>query len=261
MSSLERQPPLKVFLVDDEPLALKRLSRLLQATGRVEIVGSATDPLEAVAYLTREPVDVLFLDIQMPGMNGFEMLARLPDEPVVIFTTAFDQYALRAFEVNSIDYLLKPVEAQQLERALKKVEKMRGSSRQPEWRKMVEELAAALHTKQARFPDRIASRLGERTQFVELAHVTHFLAENKLTYAVTPAKRYIVDYSISELEQRLDPKGFVRIHRSILLNAAYVQEIHQWFEGRVLVRLKDEKRTELTVARDRVRALKDHLGF
>lgn len=253
--------PLRVYLVDDEALALKRLARLLQATGRVRILGSTTDPEEAVIYLSQEQVDVVFLDIQMPGMNGFELLAHLSNQPVVIFTTAFDHYALRAFEVNSIDYLLKPVESQQLDRALNKVERLRGNTQQPEWRAVVEELAAALRTNQTRFPDRIASRVGERTQFVELARVTHFLAENKLTYAVTSVKRYVVDHSIAELEQKLDPKIFVRIHRAILLNANYLQEVHHWFGGRALVRLKDDKRTELTVARDRVRVLKDHLGL
>src|SRR2546423_7454124 len=137
MSNVEQQ--LRVFLVDDEPLALKRLSRLLHATGRVEILGSSTDPEEALVHLSQKKVDVVFLDIQMPGMNGFEMLARIPDQPMVIFTTAFDQYALRAFEVNSIDYLLKPIESAQLDRALNKVEKLRGAGQQPEWRAAVEE--------------------------------------------------------------------------------------------------------------------------
>ncbi len=252
---------LKVFLVDDEPLALKRLSRLLQVTGRVRILGSATDPEDAVIEISEKQPEVLFLDIQMPVLNGFEMLARLSFQPLVVFTTAYDQYALRAFEVNSIDYLLKPVEAEQLDRALSKVERLRGTAHEPEWRAEIEELAAALKANQTRFPDRIASRLGERTQFVELAGITHFLAEDKLTFALTATKKYVVDYSITQLEQKLDPKDFVRIHRSILLNTNYVQEIHQWFAGRVLVRLKDEKRTELTVARDRVRILKERLSF
>ena len=111
--------PLRVFLVDDEPLALKRLARLLKAGGRVEVIGSTTDPEAALEVLARATIDALFLDIQMPGLNGFELLGRLKLQPLVVFTTAFDQYALRAFEVNSIDYLLKPVEAEQLERAIK----------------------------------------------------------------------------------------------------------------------------------------------
>ena len=123
---------LRAYLVDDELPALKRLTRLLEATGRVEIVGSATNPTEALDWLSNHQPDVLFLDIQMPGMNGFDLLARLKLQPVVVFTTAYDQYALRAFEVNSIDYLLKPVEPEQLERALGKLEQFSLANR-PEW--------------------------------------------------------------------------------------------------------------------------------
>jgi two-component system, LytTR family, response regulator len=251
---------MRAFLVDDEPLALRRLSRMLEASGRVAIAGAASDPEEAVAQITVQNPDVLFLDIQMPGLDGFELLRRLDVQPVVIFTTAFDHYALRAFEVNSIDYLLKPIEPQQLERALSKAERLRAAPRS-EMSALLAQLAAALRANASAFPDRIASRLGERTQFIELARVTHFLAEEKVTYAVTPSRRHIVDHSITALEQRLDPKRFIRIHRAILLNADYVEEVHQWFAGRAKVRLSDGKGTELSVARDRVRALRDRLGF
>src|SRR5262249_23279335 len=98
---------IRAFLVDDEPLAIKRLSRLLEEAGNVEILGTSTDPVDALAAISSLTYDVLFLDIQMPGMNGFEMLSMLEPQPLVVFTTAYDQYALRAFEVNSIDYLLK----------------------------------------------------------------------------------------------------------------------------------------------------------
>jgi len=253
-------PPLRVFLVDDEPLAVKRLARLLKATGRVEVAGSTTDPETALEFLAKGTVDALFLDIQMPGMSGFELLSRLESQPLVIFTTAFDQYALRAFEVNSIDYLLKPVETEQLERALNKIERLRGAAR-PDLHDVVERLAAALRTSAVGYPDKIASRTGDRVQFVELARVTHFQARDKLTYAVTAAKSYVVDASIADLEQRVDPKKFIRIHRSTLLNLDHVDEVHSWFAGGVVVRLKDEQRTELPVARDRVRALKQRLGF
>ena len=252
-------PKLKVYLVDDEPLAIRRLSRLLTREGRVEILGSSTDAQQAVSFLARQHIDVLFLDIEMPIVNGFEMLRQLSRPPMVIFTTAFDQYALQAFEVNSIDYLMKPIESAQLERALNKAEGFLRQGRQLDWGAVVDDLAATLSAAQSRFPTRIASRVGERTQFIDLARVTHFVAENKLTYAETATKSYVVDESIAELEQRLDPMVFVRIHRGILLNTKYVAEMQQWFGGRALVRLKDEKRTELAVARDRVRMLKDHL--
>ena len=109
---------LRAYLVDDEPLAIARLTRLLDETGRVEVIGSATDPEEAVEALASTPPDVCFLDIHMPRLNGFEVLARLPAQPIVVFTTAHDQYALDAFAVNSVDYLLKPVDPVHLDRAL-----------------------------------------------------------------------------------------------------------------------------------------------
>ena len=149
--------PLRAYLVDDEPLAIERLGRLLVSAGGLRIAGSATDPAEALDFLNRESIDVLFLDIQMPGMNGFELLSRLNEQPFVIFTTAYDEYALKAFEVNSIDYLLKPVEPELLARALKKLERLRPSAKQdwqrnPELPALLKELAASLRGERAEYP-------------------------------------------------------------------------------------------------------------
>jgi two-component system LytT family response regulator len=255
---------LRAYLADDESLALKRLTRLLLETGRFEIAGSATDPEAAVDFLSRERVDVLFLDIEMPGMNGFELLARLAEQPAVIFTTAFDQYALRAFEVNAIDYLLKPIEPEQLDRAIRKLERLGGAlpewMRQPDFRAVLDQIAATLKPAEAPM-DRIASRVGERVQFIDLARITHFFAQDKLTFAACGAKSYCVDFTIAQLEQKLARRNFLRIHRSTLVNLDWVLEVNSWFTGGVLLRLKDEKHTELQVARDRVRALKQRLGF
>lgn len=124
---MSARPALRVYVVDDEPLAVKRLTRLLRETRRVEVVGSTVDPVEAVKFLSRENVDAVFLDIQMPGMNGFELLQKLPKEPAIVFTTAFDRFALDAFEVNSVDYLVKPIELERLEKALSKLERLRGT--------------------------------------------------------------------------------------------------------------------------------------
>lgn len=251
---------MKAFLVDDEPLALKRLSRLLEATGRIDISGAATDPLEAVAQLQDRPVDVLFLDIQMPVMNGFELLARLDEPPLVIFTTAYDQYALQAFEANSIDYLLKPVEPARLVKALDKLDRLRRTAgAQPDWRALADQVAAALASRTPQYLSRVASRVGDRVEFVDVAQVTHFYAREKLTYAATAAKQHVVDQTIAALEQRLDPGRFLRIHRSTILNLDHVRELHAWFGGRLMVRLKDGK-SDLGVSRDRVAALKERLG-
>jgi two-component system LytT family response regulator len=258
--------PLRVYLVDDEPLAVERLERLLGEGPSVVIVGRATDPAVALEFLTREAVDVLFLDIQMPGMTGFDLLARLPDQPAVVFTTAYDEYALKAFQVNSIDYLLKPIDPQQLRRALGKLERLRGGARpdwmrQPELRTLLEGLAATLRSSAGGYPERISSRVGDRIQVVDLASVTHFVAQEKLTYAVVGGRNHSVDHTIADLEGKLDPKHFVRIHRSILLNLDWVEQVNSRFGGQMAVCLKDAARTQLPVARDRARALKERLGL
>jgi two-component system LytT family response regulator len=253
---------MRAFVVDDEPLAVKRLVRLLEETGRVEVAGSSTDPVDALASLSNHEVDVLFLDIQMPGMNGFEMVGMLDPQPLVVFTTAFDQYALQAFEVNSIDYLLKPVEERQLARALDKAERLRRSAEPPpEWTTVLAQLAGALKNPPAGFPERIASRVGGRIHILELAKVAYFFAQDKLTYAATEGKNYAVDHTIAELEEKLDPRQFCRIHRSSLLNLAWAREVDAWFGGRCLVRLKDAKGTELQVARERAADLKSRLDI
>lgn len=247
--------PIRAYVLDDEPLAVERLLRLLRQTGRVEIAGSETDPEAACPWLQTNAVDVLFLDIEMPGLNGFQVLERLETQPYIVFTTAFDRYALKAFEVHSIDYLLKPVESVGLHRALDKLIRIRsGAEPAPDIRGAI---AAVL-----KYPTRLPSRIGDRIEFVELDAVTHFYAGDKLTFAAsTDGKAHIVDSSISELETRLDPEKWLRLHRSTLVQLPFIREVHGFFGGRLIVRLNDAKRTELPVARDRVAAVKAKLGL
>jgi two-component system LytT family response regulator len=261
--------PLRAFLVDDEPLAIERLQRLLAGFSEIAIIGAATDPAIAVTTLNdshMQPVDVLFLDIQMPGLNGFELLSRLKVQPFVIFTTAYDQHALRAFETNAIDYLLKPIEPEQLERALKKLGRLRPIAK-PDWQQnpalpqLLQELTASLREGHAAYPTRIASRVGERISFLALDDVTHFIAQDKLTFAVSNGRRHCIDQTIADLERRLDPEKFLRIHRSALVNVDWIHEVNSWFAGKVVLTLKDAEHTQLTVARDRVRTLKNRLGI
>lgn len=251
---------LRGYIVDDEPLAIDRLLRLLGGSRRIDILGSSTDPQAALEFLTERPVDVLFLDIQMPGMTGLELLANLHSQPVVVFTTAYDQYALKAFEMNAIDYLLKPIDPLHLERALKKIERICVPNA-ADFRKLFEDLTVTLRQRVPELPDRIATRVGDRVCFLDLARVTHFCADEKLTFAVVAGKRYCVDYTLSDLEQRLDPKRFVRIHRAILLNIEWVKDVASTFVGRYVIRLKDAQQTELTVARNRAHEVKVRLGF
>jgi len=252
---------LRAYLVDDEPLALRRLARMVEQTGRVEIAGQSTDPLEVISVLPALSCDVLFTDIEMPDLSGFQMLKQLSVQPLVVFTTAYSQYALQAFEVHSVDYLLKPVDAEQLDRALNKLERVLGGVEpRPQLDKQLEQLASAL-PKPARPLTRLPSKLGDRIEFVDVPKVTHFYASEKLTYASTPKKDFVLDLTIAELETRLDQDRFVRIHRSTIVNLDFVKELHSWFSERLLLRINDGKDTELTVSRERVKTLKEKLGL
>lgn len=254
--------PIRVFMVDDEELALRRLRTMLDRTGRVEVVGAETQPARALAALAEaRQIDVVFLDIEMPGMKGLELAARLPVPPWVVFVTAHDHYALRAFEVAALDYVVKPVSEADLARALDKVERvssLEGGDARAEATRMLERIERALR-KGEHEPERIALRAGERLVLVEVARVTHFRAENKLTFATVDAQEHEVDASLSDLESRFGAT-FFRIHRGTLVNVAHVREIDARATAGTYVRLGDASRTELLVSRDRVRALRERLG-
>jgi two-component system LytT family response regulator len=249
------------FVVDDEPLAVQRLVALLRRSGRVEVAGTATDPAEAIRQLSARPVDVLFLDIHMPEIDGFALLERLERPPLVIFTTAHDEHALRAFGVLAIDYLLKPIGRAELERALDKLDRLRAGGSSSSFPAAPSELSQLIEMMRgARGPARVASRLGDRVTLLDLDQVTHFHAADKLTYAVAGGREHIVDETLSALERRLDPARFVRVHRAALVNVAYVAELRT-DGGGLVVLLRDEAGTQIPVSRDRVRPLKDKLGI
>jgi two-component system LytT family response regulator len=246
----------RCYAVDDEPLALASLERLLRASGRAELVGSQTDPALAITEVSALAPDVLFLDIHMPEIDGFQLLASLRRAPLVVFTTAYDQYALRAFEVNSLDYLLKPINEDRLAGTLARMEE-RLAAPPAELASLLARLGGAYA--QPSYLNRVATRKGDRLALVNVDDISHFVSEHRYTYAVTGHGRCLLDLSLGELETRLDPARFLRIHRSAIVNLASVDQISRWFAGRVHVKLKDQ--TELTVSRDRVTALRQALGL
>lgn len=255
---------LRAFLVDDEPLALKRLSRLLVETGKIEIVGQTTEPLEALQIIPTLEIDAIFLDIQMPELTGFELLQKLTNYPPVIFTTAFDEFALKAFEVFSVDYLLKPIEAERLEKTLEKLEKLI-SEKQTDTINLQNFLASWTNNsvvERIRPFDKVASRIGGKVLILTVSEIACFFAEDKMTFAQNiEGKQFPIDYSLNELENKLDIRFFLRVHRNSIVNINFVDEVHGWFSGKVLVRLKGTKKTEIVVARDRVKILKEFLGM
>ena len=250
---------IRAFLIDDEPLALKRLVRLLEATRRVEIVGRATDPAQGLAELAEASVDVVFLDIHMPGLSGFQVVEQMPANAMVVFTTAYDQHAVAAFEVNAVDYLLKPIERGRLNAALDRIAARREEPARDDLRSALARLAG--YFRHDAHLGHLASRVGERVQLIPVDEVTHVFSRDRGTYAATRTAEHMLDVTIVDLERKLDPAKFVRIHRGTLLNLAWVHELHADFGGRLVVRLRGDTRRELVVSRDRVRPLKERLGL
>jgi two-component system LytT family response regulator len=247
----------RTLLVDDEPLARKRLRRLLAAHPEVDIVGEAGDGEEALREVARLAPDLLFLDVQMPGLTGFEVLTRLASRPAIVFVTAFDEFAVRAFEEEAVDYLLKPVEAPRLARALARLGTAAARAADDA---RLERLLAAVERNQAA-PRKIPVRQGPKVTLVDPATVVFARAEDKYTVLYTPDGEHVVDRTIEELERTLDPATFLRIHRSAIVNTAFVRDLTSVDGGRFLVTLTDHRGTTLYASRAGARLLRERLGF
>jgi len=236
----------KVILVDDERLALERLERLLAPfSDRLEIVGRAENGADAVTLINSLRPDVIFLDIQMPELNGFDVLARLDYDPPVIFTTAYDQYALKAFDAYSIDYLLKPIDAGRLARAVDKLHRVTDEET-AELRDRMAEILTLMEQKETR---RIQVKSGNKLKLIAVADIVFFLARDKYTEVHTLSETHLITRSLARLESELPCREFVRVHRSTIVNLDFVSEIRRDLTGGFTVHLKDKFGTKLPVSR------------
>ena len=253
---------LRVMVVDDEQLAREELCYQLGRLGGVEILAQAGDGIEALSAAGRYELDVIFLDVQMPGLSGFEVARRLLEEgeqpPAVVFVTAFDQHAVAAFEVNAVDYLLKPVDAARLEQALARARR-RLSLERPSAAGQLERLVRMMENRQIR-RDQVAVRVGERFLLVQAEEIIYAsLADesiNIVTGQVSGASNY---RTLDELQARLDPEVFWRVHRSHLVNINKIKEIVPWFSRNYILRMKDAKSTEIPVSRAQTKRLREYL--
>ncbi|RRA98973.1 LytR/AlgR family response regulator transcription factor [Larkinella rosea] len=239
---MANQFPLRTLLVDDEPLAINRLRRLLgRYADTFEIVGEAVNGLEGLKAVEALEPELIFLDIEMPGLNGFEMLAKLPYLPIVVFATAYDDYAVRAFEENSIDYLLKPIEPERLEKTVERIRKSQATpvGPGPDLRHVLEMLKPKkeLHS--------ISVKTGDRILLIPLTSIAWFEAEDKYVFLHTiDGEQFLTNYTISTLEEKL-PDTFTRISRSTLLNSHHIREIQRHFNGKFVIIMRDKKATQL----------------
>jgi DNA-binding LytR/AlgR family response regulator len=250
---------LRLLIVDDEPPARGRTRRLLGGIAGIEIAGEAGSAAEAREKIASLAPDLLLLDIQMPGEDGFALLQSLDPRPAVVFITAFDQYAVRAFEENAVDYLLKPFRRERLEEALARA---RHDLERPEElsRRLSELLGQVAGPAPSDRLERFTVRIGNRQLILRAAEVLWFGAEDKLVFAATADNRHYVNFTLDELERRLDPRGFARVHRGAIVNLDWAAALRPGFAGTWRLQLKDEARTEVPVSRNRARALKQRLG-
>ena len=222
---------LRVLIVDDEPLARHRIRDMLKGDAEVAIIGEARNGTEAIAAIDAHSPDVVFLDVQMPDIDGFEVLKRIPPRsiPLIIFVTAYDQHALRAFEVHAIDYLLKPFDRKRFSQALTHAKAQIKLSQQPQAvriLRMLEELKSG-----PRYLERFAIRNGDKIVFVRAEDIDSIHAEGNYVRLDVGRSSYLLRDTLNSIESQIDPRTFVRIHRSTMVNARKIKEVEIWSRG------------------------------
>jgi DNA-binding LytR/AlgR family response regulator len=258
----------KALVVDDEPLAREELCFLLADLGGVEIVGQAGNGVEALGLLEDLKPDVVFLDVQMPGLGGFEVARQALDRGTgaeIVFVTAFDQYALEAFKVNAVDYLLKPVDPARLEQALQRTRRRIEAGTSPADRGAalanadLERIVKLVTERQSR-RGRLAVKTGERLFLVDAAEMVFATLADDVVTVVTASLTGTSNYrTLDELQAQLDPDTFWRVHRGYLVNINKIKEIVPWFSRNYVLKMNDGKATEIPVSRSQSKRLREYL--
>lgn len=225
---------MKSIIIDDERLARSELKRLLAPIKEIDVIAEAVNVDDAIEKITQLKPDLIFLDIQMPGKNGFDLLAQLDNVPKVIFTTAYDEYALKAFEVNALDYLLKPIEPKRLEEAIRRIS--------------VKELEESIPAKNfsLKADDRVFVKDGDRCWFVKLEDVRFFESEGNYVRIYFNENKPLILRTLNYLEERLDQKTFFRASRKHIINLKWVDSVESWLNGGLLVKLRSGQKIEVS---------------
>lgn len=233
---------MKALLIDDERLARSEMKRLLEPHKEIEIVGEAVNVDDAKEKIEKLKPDLIFLDIQMPGKTGFDLLAELDSVPKVIFTTAYDEYALKAFEVNALDYLLKPIEADRLADAIKRVKEEMEDEEDPKTQKeSTDRKTEILHEE-----DQVFVKDGEKCWFVRLADVRLFESEGNYVRLFFQENKPLILKTLNYLDERLDSHTFFRANRKHIINLKWIDNIEPWLNGGLLVKMKDGQKIEVS---------------
>ncbi|MEI7556707.1 LytTR family DNA-binding domain-containing protein [Candidatus Chlorohelix sp.] len=241
---------LKILIVDDEQLARADLQYMLKKMPEVESVSECTNATEALELLNGAVLDALFLDIEMPGLNGLKavkIINQLQNPPLIVFVTAYDEHAAKAFELNAVDYLVKPYSEKRLAQAITKIQKAQSSGAVNFTQ---EEQANKAHFK------KIPVQKDEGVLLINLADVRYIVAYDDRVFVNTLNEQFLCRFSLAELEQRLNTQGFVRIHRSYIANLQYIVELQPFFNGTYNLIIDDKKHTILPVSRSRIKLLR-----
>jgi two-component system, LytTR family, response regulator LytT len=253
---------MKIFIVEDEELAVKKLQKTLASIdAAAEVVGTADSIQSSVEWLEQNPQpDLILMDIELADGQSFEIFNLTEVKSPVIFTTSYDEYALKAFKVNSIDYLLKPIQKEELQTALEKFGRTQGAGK-PEISidNLVKELQLKLQPKEYR--KRFLVKNGQKLVSMEVADIAYFYSDGRLNFFKTADnKKFIVDYTMDELEEMLDPERYFRISRSFYVSIASIDKIDDYFGNRLILQLKPTVDKEALVSREKVTDFKKWMG-
>lgn len=236
----------RTLLIDDEKLARERLKKLLAGfESTFHIIGEAKNGTEAESLIQELKPDVIFLDIEMPGQNGFELLSKLSELPIVIFCTAHVEYALKAFDTNSIDYLVKPVNQERLEQTVKKINSFKDNLTAAQLQQVIKEIA---EKKQVKKMTSITVKKKDKIIFIKLEDISHFEAQDKYVSIHTNQGEEIIEQSLSKLEEKL-PDYFLRVHRKYIINTHFIKDFQKYFNSRYLITLRTKENTSITSGR------------
>ena len=233
----------KTMIIDDEELARARLKEMVSGYPDVfQIIGEAENGEDGLEKTERHKPDLIFLDVQMPGLNGFEMLKKLSHVPIVVFTTAFEEYAIRAFEQNSIDYLLKPIEKERLEVTVERLKRLKNVDHSGDTEKLLELIG---QMKPRKAINAVPVKVGDKIFLVKLSDVVYFEAkENYVFIHTTEGKEHLIDFTLTELETKL-PSQFSRLHRAYIINTEKIKVIKKYFDGRFVIAMDDKVNSEI----------------
>jgi DNA-binding LytR/AlgR family response regulator len=249
---------IRVLIIEDEKPSLDRLRGFLDTMPEIDVVETTDSGKIAAALIDKIKPDLIFLDIHLGDISGIDLVHLISYKPLVIFTTAYNQYAIKAFELQAIDYLLKPFSLERLKLAVKRAKEMLEGNLNSE--QNIKNLLSHW-SPQKDYLKRIPSKIGDRIYIINEDDIIYFSSEHKLVFAHQSDTKYLVNYKLEELNARLDPEKFFRIHRSTIVNLNYVQTIEAWFGGGYKMKVRDKQKTELTISRAAGKLLRQKLGW